>query len=42
MKAKLATMLEREEDRVCAAWNDRLSDTAQLAGKRMEIGRAHV
>ena len=28
-------MLASEEDRICAAWNDRLSDPAQLAGKRM-------
>ena len=35
MKTKLAALLEREEDRLCAAWNERLSETAQLAGKRM-------
>lgn len=35
MNTQLAALLEREEDRICAAWNDRLSDTAQLAGKRM-------
>lgn len=35
IRAELAEMLEREQDRICRAWAERLSDTAVLASKRL-------
>jgi len=35
VKTQLIGMLKREEDRICEAWTDRLSDTALLASKKL-------